>query len=213
MFNAVSRLMKYAMLATVGLIGASQVGYAQQVEAGKYTGGGFIQSAAGKATFGFNLEGVDGDGDGFIDRVDAIQLRELWPGGPKVPFLVWWHVGRGQFQYNDHGAGVQFHLALDAAYELNPDNSTPDRVVFSYDVIFTPGQWPPKIIVTGITWVGTYSSEVGSGQVFVSVNAEEDAFGSLVDTLTINVMSGPYRFYSKSGVLKGGNIRWHPAAE
>ena len=197
-----------AVLAIVGLIGASQVGYAQNVPAGQYTGGGFIQSAAPgapqKATFGFNLEGVDGDGDGFVDRVDKVVFN------PR-PSLVWWYVGRGQFQYNDHGAGVKFHLDHDAAYELNPDNSIPDRVTFRTSVIFPP--FPPKIIVMGIEWVGTYSSKDGSGKVFVSVNAEEDAFGSLVDTVRIWVQSGPYSGYSNSGVLQGGNINWHPDAE
>lgn len=41
---------------------------------GKYTGGGFIDSTAGekqKATFGFNLELIDEDGDGFWDLGSA----------------------------------------------------------------------------------------------------------------------------------------------
>jgi hypothetical protein len=205
---------KFALLAIAGFLGGNNIAYAQAVDAGKYTGGGLIDSRAGgaqKATFGFNLEGVDGDGDGFVDRVDDFFLKEIFPGGPVVPFLVYWHVGRGQFQYNDHGAGVKFHLDLDAAYELNPDDSIPDRVVFRTTVIFPP--FPPIILVNAIEWNGTYSSEDGSGKVFVSVNAEEDAFGSLVDTIRIWVQSGPYSGYSNFGELKGGNIQWHPAGE
>lgn len=206
---------KVGLLAAVALTGTaawSDLHGQLLVDAGQYTGGGFIGSAAGaekKATFGFNLEGVDGDGDGFVDRVDDSYLAELWPGGPVVPFLVYWHVGRGQFQYNDHGAGVKFHLDLDAAYELNPDNSIPDRVVFRTTVIIPP--FPPIIIVDGIEWEGTYSSKDGSGKVFVSVNAEEDAFGSLVDRLRVWVLSGPYAGYSNAGVVAGGNIQWYPA--
>jgi hypothetical protein len=231
MFNAVSRLMKYAMLATVGLIGANQVGYAQ-VEAGKYTGGGFIQSAAGapqKATFGFNLEGVDGDGDGFVDRVDKfVEVpNPFGPFPPTLTYIVWWQVGQGQFQYNDHGAGVKFHLDHDASYEVNPDGDLfsgtllPDRIDVrsTTQVFFNPFRFVTT--VQGFTWIGTYYSEEGTGTVTVSVNAEEDAFGSLVDRITVRVNSGPYgpgdRFgfsgYRNTGVLQGGNIAWHPAAE
>ena len=76
-------------------------------------------------------------------------------------------------------------------------------------------------MIQGFTWIGTYYSEEGTDTVRVSVNAEEDAFGSLVDTISVRVNSGPYgpggRFgffgYRNSGVVQGGNIAWHPAAE
>jgi hypothetical protein len=57
--------------------------------AGRYTGGGYIDSIAGapqKATFGFNINGIDLDGDQAPD------------------------VATGQFQFNDHGTRVSFHV-------------------------------------------------------------------------------------------------------
>lgn len=195
------------LLAAVALAagGATSELHAQW-DAGKYTGGGFIQSSAGtprKATFGFNLQAVDGDGDGWIDRAQIIQ------GG----FLTWWEVGQGQFQYADHAAGVKFHLDHDASYELNPDGSIPDRVDVRIAVLFNPF----RFVALGFDWIGTYHCKEGTGKVKITVNSEEDAFGSLVDTISVRVQSGPYgpggQFlfgYRNSGVLQGGNIEWHP---
>ena len=61
---------------------------------GKYTGGGWIPSAAqreSKATFGFNIQALDTDGDGVAD--DA----------------------KGQVQYRDRAAEVSLHGVVEAA--------------------------------------------------------------------------------------------------
>jgi hypothetical protein len=139
---------KLALLAAVALAaaGASQNLHAQfstpAIPAGEYAGGGFIASKAGgkeKATFGFNLEAVDKDGDGIIDRANATVYVDYGiPGLPPFPSLVDWYVGQGQFQYNDHGARVKFHLDHDASYVLNPDGSVPDKVTATSKFVGPP---------------------------------------------------------------------------
>jgi hypothetical protein len=159
--------MRFAMLAIVGLWASSQVGCA-----GKYTGGGFIGSAAGapqKATFGFNINGIDQNGDGYPD------------------------VATGQFQYDDHGAGVSFH-----ADQIEPTGA--------YLVDGSLGE------VT-ILYYGTYSSKAGDGEVLIAVGANGDGTDGLHnpdDWLFVGVVSGPYASYSNAGVVQGGNIQFHP---
>lgn len=92
-------LVRFAALATAGLVALTLTGCA-----GKYTGGGSIDSniigAKGKATFGFNIDGTDVDGDGQVD------------------------VAKGQFQYDDRPAGVSFHADIDTVLGgllCNPD--------------------------------------------------------------------------------------------
>lgn len=67
--------------------------------AGKYTGGGWIPSqvdARAKATFGFNMNAEDTDGDGVADTT------------------------RGEFQFNDRAANVAFHAVVIEGY-FNPE--------------------------------------------------------------------------------------------
>src|SRR5215471_10897502 len=74
---------------------------------GRYTGGGSIDSTAGaaqKATFGFVIDGMGPpDLNGFASKV------------------------KGQFQYDDHGAGVSFHVSqmtpTDFVYVTGPGNN------------------------------------------------------------------------------------------
>jgi len=90
--------------------------------AGKYTGGGFIDSTAGggqTATFGFNLEALDRDGDGQADRV---RQRYVTPDGfafvetlaldenGQVPGSVFWNEG-------DDGGLIS--MVFDGPYESN----------------------------------------------------------------------------------------------
>ena len=88
------------MLAIVGLAATLLTGCV-----GKYTGGGFIDSIAGgnqKATFGFNFDLIDEDGDG------------SWDFGP----------GKVQFQFNDRSAGVTFHTTSEFGVVLVDDSFT-----------------------------------------------------------------------------------------
>src|SRR6516225_10057773 len=83
----------YANLAVIGLTAALLVGCAP----GKYTGGGFIESVAGgnqKATFGFELEGIDATGSGQV----TLEFGQVGP----TTFDVW-ALAKGPFTYNDHG--------------------------------------------------------------------------------------------------------------
>lgn len=142
---------------------------------GKYTGGGSINSniigAKGKATFGFNIDGTDVDGDGQVD------------------------VAKGQFQYDDHPAGVSFHVVVDGA---------PGGVLCNPDC-FTPGA---SIMVP---YAGRYTSKDGDGDVILGVTSINDGFGNQVDSLWIyGVSSGPYAGYSNYGVVQHGNIKFHP---
>ena len=64
---------------------------------GKYTGGGHFASVVPgkKATFGFNLQAIDRNGDGLVDEV------------------------KGQLQFNDHGTGVAIHGEV-TGQQFNP---------------------------------------------------------------------------------------------
>src|SRR5215471_13131245 len=118
-----------AMLAVVGLAAALLTGCAP----GKYTGGGFIQSAAGgnqKATFGFELEGIDATGAGQV----TLEFGEVGP----TTFDVW-ALAKGHFTYNDHGAGVQFQFDCDEETSIPADGSFPSGVwVVTTDDPFNP---------------------------------------------------------------------------
>jgi hypothetical protein len=158
---------KFAMLAILGLWASSQVGCA-----GKYTGGGFIDSVEGapqKATFGFNINGIDQNGDGYPD------------------------VATGQFQYDDHGAGVSFHV----------DQIEPTGL---YVGISNPGDFM-------IVYNGSYSSKDGDGDVWIAVGAKGDGTDGLhnsYDYVFVLVFTGPYASYENAGVVQGGNIQFHP---
>lgn len=198
-----SRLGLLVAVMLTGMGGWSHL-HAQAVDAGIYSGGGFIESVEGgknKATFGFNLEGLDEVDDGLVDFA-----QEIDPFG----FISFWLVGQGQFQFNDHAANVKFHLDHDASFELNPDGSLPDHVTVRSETVFVP---PFSFVTTifGLDWVGTYRSKEGTGSVRVSVNASDDVFDSEEDKLTVKVLSGPFVGYANSGVVKGGNIEWYPS--
>lgn len=136
---------------------------------GKYTGGGWLPSAVeskGKATFGFNLHAYDLDGDG---RTDS------W---------------KGQFQYNDHAAGVKFH-------------GTP-----------TDGGWPETYPPFVGYFIGVYEprpGNVGPGGEFDAYIYDFDQDGEFNDGdyIDILVYSGVYANYANSGYLGGGNIKSH----
>ena len=151
------KLRNLAKAALFGLIAVILFG----CDAGKYTGGGFIDSAAGgdqKATFGFQLEGVDRDGDGQVDMMVAPD-----PACPDYCFDLWW-LGKGQFQFNDHGAGVKFHFDCDLTTSLPSNGTFPPGMFARFNDDFTA--------ITGFMWYGPYKTGTfDGGQVNVVVTA------------------------------------------
>lgn len=145
---------------------------------GRFTGGGFIDSANGapkKATFGF--------------VIDAVEPDEF--GNPTAVL--------GQFQFNDHAAGVKFHVnQLEPALyaRIYPDFFNPEAVMFAYH--------------------GTYTCEAGSGELDLGVSSDQQSFFDSFDGTTyynqdavfISVVSGPYAGYENAGVVQGGKIQF-----
>ena len=158
-----------AMLAIAGFVVLSLSGCI-----GRYTGGGSIDSTAGgkqKATFGFVVDGIGPpDANGFATKA------------------------KGQFQYDDHGAGVSFHV----------DNVTPT------DYFYVIGGGP----ALGIQYNGTYSSIDGPGTLTFGVSSHDntDGLGDVdKDSLFVDVLSGPYVGYVNGGLVQHGTIQFHPA--
>jgi hypothetical protein len=117
----------------------------------KITGGGSIDSITGapeKATFGFGLN--------------------VTPDENGNPTAV-----KGQFQFNDHSAGVNFHLdrLQPASFALiYPDLSNPMALMFAYE--------------------GTYSCNAGTGDLVLGVESDkqvEPFSGTLIMTACSSV--------------------------
>lgn len=158
-----------AMLAIAGLAVLSLSGCI-----GRYTGGGSINSTAGaaqKATFGFVIDGIGPpDLNGYASKA------------------------KGQFQYDDHGAGVSFHV----------DKITPT------DFFYVLGGGN----AVGIQYNGTYSSIDGPGTLTFGVSSHDntDGLGDMdQDSLLVIVLSGPYAGYNNGGLVQHGTIQFHPA--
>jgi len=141
---------------------------------GRYTGGGSINSTAGagkKATFGFVIDGTGPpDLNGYATKA------------------------KGQFQYDDHGAGVSFHV----------DKITPT------DYFYVTGGGN----AVGIQYNGTYSSIDGPGTLTFGVSSHDntDGLGNMdQDSLLVVVLSGPYAGYANGGLVQHGTIQFHPA--
>jgi hypothetical protein len=198
------------MLSVVGLAVMILTG----CDPGKYTGGGVIDSAAGggqKATFAFNLEAVDRDGDGQIDQIDV----PLDPSDPDNFIWVEWWLAKGQFQYSDPAAGVQFHFDCDLTLALDANKQVESSVSFVIDEAVAEswqfGDPVPDNIIIGLEFFGSYTSRKGNGQLSVILHAKGDAFGASADTIEVTLYGGPYDGYHNSGTVQGGNIQWHPA--
>ena len=166
---------KLANLAFVGLASLSMVGCV-----GRFTGGGSIDSVAGgpqKATFGFVIDAVNPDEAGNPTAI------------------------KGQFQYNDHGAGVSFHV----------DQLTPALYARIYPDIFAPD---PAVM---FAYHGTYSSAAGTGELDLGVASDRQVldgpFGSSnnKDALFVTVLTGPYAGYENVGLVQDGKIQFKPA--
>jgi hypothetical protein len=142
---------------------------------GRYTGGGSIDSTVGapqKATFGFVIDAMGpADVNGFPTKV------------------------KGQFQYNDHGAGVSFHV----------DQITPTD--FFYAIQGGAG-------AVGIQYDGTYSSVAGQGSLTFGISSHDqtDGLGDMdQDSVLVVVLSGPFAGYNNGGFVQHGTIQFRPA--
>jgi hypothetical protein len=163
---------QFAMLAVVGLAAASLTGCV-----GRYTGGGSIDSVAGapeKATFGFVIDAVNPDEAGYPTAI------------------------KGQFQFNDHGAGVSFHVnqfeqAQPPYAHILGGLSDPQAVIFAY--------------------TGTYTCNKGTGSLDLGVSSDTQVFSGThnSDAVYVMVWSGPYAGYSNEGLVQNGNIQFKPA--
>jgi hypothetical protein len=157
-----------AMLAVVGLAAANLTGCV-----GRFTGGGSIDSIVGapqKATFGFVLDAVDPDAGGYPTNVT------------------------GQFQFDDHAAGVSFHVN-----QFEPTDS------------FAP---PPPALF--INYIGTYTCNKGTGTVQIGVASHDQVnpnppYNANSDAVLVIVHDGPYAGYSNSGLVQNGIIQFKPA--
>jgi hypothetical protein len=147
----------------------------------KVTGGGWITSSTGtgKATFGFSASCV----------VD-----------PSAPDLFTFY--RGQFQYNDHGAGVRFDA------EITPDASVgdgartceeaADLLVASFGATGTAilsGEYRPrpKGAPGAVSVVLTDAGHPGIGE----------------DMICVTLSDGAHSGYEHCGAVQGGNINVH----
>lgn len=205
---------KWGTCATLTVVGIAVVGLAGCV-AGKYTGGGFIDSVVGhgqKATFAFNLEALDRDRDGQADQVVEPVLD---PETGEFLYGVVWFTAKGQFNYKDHGAGVSFHADINETLELDENSEVAGDVWWNADLredAFADGVLTESdLILKSMVFSGPYTSKVGSGRVLVTLTAENDSFGSAEDTIEVSLSGGPYDGYYNAGAIKGGNIQWHPA--
>ena len=186
------------------LTGSSAFG---QGLAGKYTGGGFIDSTAGggkKATFGFNLEALDRDGDGQVDKVRQVVLD---PETGEGLYRVNWWLAKGEFNYNDQGAGVSFHTDINETLALDENNQVAGSMYWLW-IITEDNEF-----ISAMVFEGPYTSRAGSGRVQLIVTAENDQFGVYPrDSVRVYLTGGPYDGYANAGYAQGGDIQWHPAA-
>jgi len=150
---------RFARLAFVGLASLSMVGCV-----GRFTGGGSIDSVKGapqKATFGFVIDATNPDENG-----NPTALK-------------------GQFQFNDHGAGVRFHVA-----QLEPT-----------------GSFDPSGSALFFNYIGTYTSDQGSGTLRLGVASHgqlnpDPPYNANSDAVLVEVYDGPYAGYYNSGLVR-----------
>jgi hypothetical protein len=165
---------------------------------GAYTGGGWLRSAQlegaskdvrdGVATFGFQGQSRDRDGDGEIDDV------------------------KGELQYNDHANKVAFHGDVAdggfpgfLAFEICSggecvggevdENGDP---ILSEQVYVANGTYQPS------------PKQAGPGGTFEMVLVDWGQEGpDEGDYLSVTLAGGVYDGYSNSGFVKGGNLSAH----
>jgi hypothetical protein len=158
----------------------------------KATGGGFISSPPPlpgeeeeeKATFGFTTNCKNTT----LENGDvAANLK-------------------GQFQYYDREADVRFHAFLPPVTEIAPPGET-DACAFFDEVseeAFGEDSWLLIYRVQG----GPKEEREEEGFVRVRVvDAGEPGING--DEITIQVLTGPYEGYTRTGVIEGGNIQVH----
>lgn len=170
-----SSLLSKFFLSFVGGLIILQVGCA-----GKYTGGGFIPSAADpdkKANFGFNFQAIDIDGDGFAN-------------GPLDEY-------KGELLYHDRAAGVAIKGDVDFAVILDdPSSVGSDLPNFSGLALGTYVNQPQNSGSGGRFQLEMYDlGEPG---------ADSDFFFILLTDNEGNII------YINSGFIEGGNLQYHP---
>ena len=118
---------------------------------GRYTGGGFIDSAAGapyKATFGFVIDASEPDASGTPTQV------------------------MGQFQYRDHGTGLMFHVnqlqPAGYAYILG-GIFDPTAVMFAYSGTYTCSAGTGTLDVAVASHTQIFFGEQNQDALFVDI--------------------------------------------
>jgi hypothetical protein len=182
---------KLALAVVFGLGALGQVGCA-----GKFTGGGWMDSLAGapaKATMGFNFEASEDDEGNFTYS--------------------------GQFEYHDNGSfpgfrkGVGFHGVVDEV-DIFEDIAVSELFVFGLFFDFgeegLAGDW---VYVTG-----TYTPQpanLGAGGRFEAIIADSGTprVADPSDFVVIHIIGGVFDGYANGGFLKGGNITFHPPGD
>jgi hypothetical protein len=176
---------KVALAVVFGLGALGQVGCA-----GKFTGGGWIDSLAGapaKATMGFNLDATQDDAGNFTYS--------------------------GQFQYQDHGSFPDFPKGVGVHGVIDNVNIFTDVTVFELffggiDFEFgdegLTGDW--------VLFTGTYTPQpanLGAGGTIAGV-ACDTGVADPSDFIVIQLIGGVFDGYANGGFLQGGNITFHP---
>jgi hypothetical protein len=130
---------------------------------------------------------------------EAIVLDRFFAPAPPDQVPIIFAIAKGQFDYNDHGAGVQFHLEI-----------VPDPTLTRADGGPLNGCWVVDAGAGASFW-GPYTSPAGNGQASVNVTAKGDQYGSADDTIEVSLSGGPCDGYHNFGTIQGGNIQWHQA--
>lgn len=108
-------------------------------------------------------------------------------------------MAKGQFSFNDHAAGVQFHVD-----EFHPQ---PFGLLGRVDV-------PTETWAFIATYEGTYTCNAGTGALRLGVSSDtmETAWGDQnADAVFVSIMTGPYEGYENIGLVQGGKIQFKPA--
>jgi hypothetical protein len=142
----------------------------------KVTGGGWIPSSTGqgKATFGFSAVCKNQE-DPIVGPVAALH--------------------EGQFEWDDHTAGVSFHGDVEPTLSLNALGTCKEAA---------------QLIDQNInaTLLGEYRPQPpgapGSFEANVTDNGEPGING---DSICVALQGGPHNGYTNCGVIEGGNIQ------
>jgi hypothetical protein len=159
--------------------------------AGRYTGGGWITSAADvekKATFGFNVN----------------IPEDIEPNDGLIP-----ENASGQVQYNDHGAGVAIHGEI---LEGGINNTISAQVCFGLPRGGSCVEFEPQsAYLTGV-YRPVGRGDPGMFEVWVGEKGKPLGFSDPAeqDFLIIILTGGKYDGYQNLDYLQGGTSKYHP---